>query len=389
MQKENKKPMNASLQFCPNLACCARGKIGQGTIVVHDRQRERYRCTICKKTFTSRTGTMFEGLRKPTELIVMVMTLLAYGCPVQAIVKAFDLDERTIALWRDRAGRQCQRVHEDLMHNADLTLSHVQADEIRVKARKQVIWMALAMLVPTRLWLAGMVQPTRDTSLADRLFEQVRQWTKHISAILVCVDGWPAYPHSIERAFRSKIKRTVGRGRCCLEIWPELVIGQVIKHQQKHRVVEVEQRLLRGDPHQAQKLLHQTPGCQVLNTAYIERLNGTMRERLASLTRKCRHAAQRLETLRQGMFLLGVTYNLCWPHQQLSTHDQQISPAMASGLTDHLWRIVELLKYKIPPEPWQEPKKRGRKRIRPLPDPNQPKRSRGRPRKIVVSSSTV
>jgi IS1 family transposase len=205
-------------------------------------------------------------------------------------------------------------------------------------------------------WLADVVQSTRDTSLADRLFEQVHQWTKHISAILVCVDGWPAYPHNIERAFRSKIKRTVGRGRCCLEIWSELVIGQVIKHQHKHRVVEVERCLLRGDAHQAEQLLHSTPGCRVLNTAYIERLNGTMRERLASLTRKCRHATHRLEALRQGMFLLGVTYNLCWPHQQLSTHDRQISPAMASGLTDHLWSIVELLRYKIPPGPWQEPK---------------------------------
>lgn len=308
MNKKQKEPIDASLQFCPNLACPARGKTGQATIVVHDQQRERYRCRVCKKTFTSRTGTMFEGLRKPTELIVMVVTLLAYGCPVQAIVKAFGLDERTIASWRDRAGAHCQRVHEQVMQQADLTLSHVQADEIRVKGRKQVIWMALAMLVPTRLWLAGVVQSHRDTSLADRLFEQVRQWTKHISAILVCVDGWPAYPHSIERAFRFKIKRVTARGRCCLQIWSDLVIGQVIKHQHKHRVVEVERCLLRGDPEQAEQLLQTTSGCKVLNTAYIERLNGTMRERLAQLTRKCRHAVSRLESLHHGMYLLGVTY---------------------------------------------------------------------------------
>ncbi len=54
---------------------------------------------------------MFEGLRKPTELIVIVVTLLSYGCPVQAIVHAFSLDERTVASWRDRAGVHCEQIH--------------------------------------------------------------------------------------------------------------------------------------------------------------------------------------------------------------------------------------------------------------------------------------
>ena len=54
---------------------------------------------------------MFEGLRKPMELIVIVVTLLSYGCPVQAIGHAFGLDERTVANWRDRAGAHCKQVH--------------------------------------------------------------------------------------------------------------------------------------------------------------------------------------------------------------------------------------------------------------------------------------
>ncbi len=77
---------------------------------------------------------MFEGLRKPTELMVIVVTLLAFGCPVQAIVQAFDLDERTVASWRDRAGKQCQRVHQAIVEQSRVEVVHVQADEIRVKA---------------------------------------------------------------------------------------------------------------------------------------------------------------------------------------------------------------------------------------------------------------
>ena len=76
---------------------------------------------------------MFEGLRKPQGLILVVVTLLAWGCPVQAIVAAFALDERTIAAWRDRAGQHCERVHDSLVGKQSLDLQHVQLDEIRAK----------------------------------------------------------------------------------------------------------------------------------------------------------------------------------------------------------------------------------------------------------------
>lgn len=71
---------------------------------------------------------MFEGLRTPTDVVVIVITLLAFGCPVQAIVRAYGLDERTVAAWRDRAGKQCQRVHQGIVEQGQLDLIHVQAD---------------------------------------------------------------------------------------------------------------------------------------------------------------------------------------------------------------------------------------------------------------------
>ncbi len=82
---------NASRVFCPNLECMARGQIGQGNIVSHGRKPPRYRCKTCGKTFSAKEGTLFAGLHKPMEVIVMVVTLLAYGCPIQAIVHAFGL----------------------------------------------------------------------------------------------------------------------------------------------------------------------------------------------------------------------------------------------------------------------------------------------------------
>jgi hypothetical protein len=313
--KTTTEQMNAAQTFCSNEACMARGKVGQGNIIIHSRKRPRYRCKVCGKTFSAQAGTMFAGLRTPTELIVIVVTLLAYGCPIQAIVHAYGLDERTVASWRDRAGKHCQKVHQAIVLQGQLDVQHVQADEIRVKGRRMIVWMGLALMVSTRLWLGGVVSLHRDRSLADRLLQQVRACCLPLRAILVCTDGWSGYPGSIQRAFREKVKETAGRGRACLRVWSELCIATVIKHTQKKRVVEVTRKLALGTVEQASKLLQASLGGIVFNTAFIERFNGTMRERLASLTRRCRHTARRLEALETGMYLIGCTYNFCVRHE--------------------------------------------------------------------------
>src|SRR6266567_4628681 len=367
--KTTTEQMDASQVFCPNLACVARGHIGQGNIVSHGKARARYRCKTCGKTFSAQAGTMFEGLRKPKALIVIVVTLLASGCPIQAIVQAFDLDERTVASWRDRAGNHCQEVHQAVVQQGHLDLVQGPPDEIRVKGHKMIAWMGLAMMVSTRLWLGGVVSLTRDRRLADRLLRHVRACCQPMCALLVCTDGWSAYPGSIRRAFREKVKEIAGRGRACLRVWPQLCIAVVIKRTEKKRVVEITRKMVQGTLEQAQALLAASHGGMVLNTAFIERLNGTMRQRLASLTRKCRHAARRLAALESGMWLLGCTYNLCWPHHELSRQASQaqegqrevlLTPAMASGLTDHIWSVQELLSHRVAPLPWVEPKRGGR-----------------------------
>jgi len=347
---------------------------------------------------------MLEGLRKPTELIVIVVTLLAYGCPIQAIVHAYGLDERTIASWRDRAGQHCQQVHQALIEQGSLDLGQVQADEIRVKGRAMIAWMGLSLMASTRLWLGGVVSRTRDSLLADRMMQQVRACSQTMCAVLLCTDGWAAYPNSIKRAFREKVKQTVGRGRACLVVWPDLCIATVIKRTAKKRVVEVTRKLSWGTLAHAQQLLKSTVGCNEFNTSLIERFNATMRERLASLTRKCRHAAHRLEALETGMYLIGCTYNFCFPHHELSNAKHfgfACTPAMAAGVTDHIWTVQEVVTYQIAPAPWVAPRHlrrsrkpvgaapvlpkrpRGRPRIHPLPDPTLPKRPRGRPRKLA------
>ncbi len=320
--KSTEQRKDASLTFCPNLDCPARGKSGAGNIVSHGKKRE-----------------------------------------------ALDLDERTVARWQERAGTHCQQVHTDQVVQAQLDLQHVQADEIRAKGCRMIPWMAMAMMVSTRLWLGGVVSLRRDRQLADQLLRMVKACCLPLRTVLVLTDGWSAYPGSIRRAFREKIQKAGGRGRCALQAWPEILIGTVIKKTAKKRVVEVMRRMAQGTLKRANEVLVKTLGGKELNTAFIERFNGTMRERLASLTRRCRHAASRVSMLEAGMWLVGCTYNFCWPHHELSRRlakaqackgEVFITPAMASGLTDHIWSVHEVLTYRIAPPPWVAPKRRGR-----------------------------
>jgi hypothetical protein len=337
---------------------------------------------------------MFEGLRTEEEKVSLVVALLTYGCPLQAIVHAFGLDERTVADWQRRAGMHCKSVHTAQVEQGKVKSQHIQADEIRAKGRKIIVWIALAMDITTRLWLAGAVSQQRDRPLIDQLFRHVRACCQWVEGLLVCTDGFAAYPKSIVRAFREKVKKQAGPGRCSLDAWPDLCIATIIKHTKKKRVVEITRKLARGTSEKAKELLILTKGCSEFNTAFIERLNGTFRERLASLTRKCRHAAARVDTLETGMYLIGCTYNFCRPHQELSKQAHfggPTTPAMAAALTDHIWSLRELLCYKVAPASWVQatpakPKRpRGRPRKRPAVEQRLSKRPRGRPPKYVLA----
>ncbi len=174
-------------------------------------------------------------------------------------------------------------------------------------------------------------------------------------------------------------------------VWSELHIGTVIKRTQNKRVVEITRRMAYGLLAQAEKLLRQSQGGSVLNTAFIERLNGTFRERRARLTRKSRHAARRLRALETGMYLIGCSSNFCFAHHELSKAKhwgRACTPAMASGLTDHVWSVGELLTYKLAPPAWVEPSRRGPPRKRPVSDPEPTRRARVRLRKGVLCSVT-
>jgi transposase-like protein len=330
-------PLRPELAVCPNPACGATGRIG-----IHSHTQRRYTCHACGKTFAETAGTPLYGLKTSLWVVHIVVTLLAFGCPIPAIVAAFGLNDRTVTAWQQKAGYHAKQVQEAVVCQGQVDLGQVQGDELSVKPQRGTVWMATAMTVFSRLFLWGAVAPQRNTGLITQVVQQVRAAAQVGQPILWAVDGFAAWTTTILTVFRDPV-RTGRRGRPRLVVWADLHIVQVIKRRTGRRLTAVERRLAHGCLQCAETIMRATQGgLGVITTAYIERLNGTFRTWLPALTRRSRTPARDVAHLEAAMFWMGTVYNFCRVHTTLAG-----TPAMAADLTDHVWSVDELLRYRV------------------------------------------
>src|SRR5919202_20607 len=240
MTKYTLPPLRPELVVCPNPTGGASDRIG-----VHSYRERRYKCHACGGTVAETVGTPLYGLKHPTWLVVVVLTLLAYGCPIPAIVAACALDERTVADWQQKAGQHARQIQDQLVCQGQVDVGQVQGDELSVKTQRGTVGMATAMSVFSRLFLWGAIAPHRDTRLITQVVQQVRAAAQRGRPILWAVDGFAAWTTAILTVFREPL-HTGKRGRPRLVGWPDLHIVQGIKRRAGRRLTAVERRLAHG-----------------------------------------------------------------------------------------------------------------------------------------------
>jgi len=177
--------------------------------------------------------------------------------------------------------------------------------------------MALAIWVPTRLWMGGVVSRKRDMHSIQSLADKVRQMAL-CRPLLLAVDGLASYVSAFRDAFQSKFPRQAGETeRCKMVSWPDIYSVQVVKQHHVEGVLHVERRIVQGTKDIVESLIQKTQGKGMINTAFIERLNVTFRQRFSPLARRSRNLAQQAQTLLAGMYLVGCFYNFCDYHHSL------------------------------------------------------------------------
>ena len=155
------------------------------------------------------------------------------------------------------------------------------------------------------------------------------------------MDGFKAYVACILKVFRDPL-HTGKPGRPRLLVWSDLHIVQVVKQRAGRRLVSIRRRLAHGSLARAEELMQMTQvGLGCINTAYIERLNATLRTWMPALVRRTRRPSGAREQLQAVLFWTGCVYNFCHMHATLVG-----TPAMAADLTDHVWSIDELIRYR-------------------------------------------
>jgi IS1 family transposase len=252
----------------------------------------------------------------------------------------------------------------------DLKTGEISEDEAIQRLERSPYWVWTAMDPDSKLLLVIDVG-TRTLEMAQRVVHQVVQVLAQGCVPLCLTDGHRDYTMAFlaHWGYWVQPERKRERGPAPKPRWmplPELLYAQVVKSYRRRRIMGVKYGVVFGTMERVQQVLS---ACgRKINTAFVERLNLDIRQRVAAVGRRVNTLCQGEDGLRQQLVVYQVYYNFCLPHASLRqpllvpepTNGsgsakvwRPCTPAMAAGLTDHVWSLKEVLLYRVPP--WPQP----------------------------------
>lgn len=335
---------------CPNPECSAFNRISQGNITHRswtgkDKQIERLRCCVCGKEFSEREGTLMAYTKLPEEKIIRLTKCQRWGVCDEGTADICDVDIKTVQRFQGVAVPRAEEHQHQVVR--DVEVKGVQLDEAHSKLRPgKVEWIHTALAMGSLFILAVEFGP-RSAETAACMIAQVMACVRGIPLFLT--DGWQAYPKALVqvlgRVYRPRRKGKVGRKPKPRLVAPDnLYYAQVVKNRDSAgHVVDVSTRVVFGGPRRFFKQLWINGLGTTIQTAFMERWYGTLRGRVAALRRRTRCLSWSVERHRGRVWLMVHLYNFVIPHKSLKQGREKRTPAMAIGLTDHVWSYQEYI----------------------------------------------
>lgn len=368
--------------YCPNENCQCYGiPFRQGKMVKNGSSygQQQALCKGCGRSVALSYATAYYGLESDPALFETAVRALAEGNSIRATGRILQIDKDTVCDWLDRAAHHCRSVVLYLW--SQLHVTECQLDELWgfVHTKEAHLpyaklycetyadaWVWLAFAPVWRLVLAFVVGK-RDQESANLLLDRVKAVTdEHIP--FFTSDQLPAYEDALLHTYGVWVQpeRKGSRGRFPhprLVPAADLLYAQVVKIREAGRVIEVKTKIVFGKPEDIAAQLAHSPVSDALNTSFVERDNLTHRQSNRRLTRKTTGYSKDIAWLEKQLWLSSAYYHLVLPHhslrQRLEMPEptrgsgtlkkwQPRTPAIAAGITDHVWTTAELLSYRVP-----------------------------------------
>jgi len=385
------RTVDTSRHFCPHAGCRYRGWLGLGNLRANGHPSggpwRQFHCTACDGYFPEHHGTIFYGKQVPVELIVHVLGCLAEGLGIRATARVFEVDPNTVLGWLVEAAEQLHTFAQYVL--CDVHVEQLQLDELyavlsAVKDGELSEAQAIARLSHAPHWVWVAIDPVTKLLLAidvgDRTLAMAQCFVHQVVQVLApdCVpllltDGHKDYILAVLGHFGQWVQpaRRQPTGPLPKARWmprPQLLYAQVIKTVRRRRLVRVRHRVVFGTLEAVNRVL--APRGWQINTSFVERINLDIRQHVAAVGRRVNTLCKGADGVRQQLVLFQAYHNFCLPHAGLrlplaeavptngtgsAKRWQPRTPAMAAGLTDHVWTLREVLLFRVPP--WPQPAK--------------------------------
>lgn len=370
--------------YCPNRHCRYYGiPFYQGRLVKNGtcHGHKQALCKACGSSVSLRYGTAYLGLEADPVIFETAVRALAEGNSLRATARIVQIDKDTACDWLNHAAQQARLVMLYLWRNLHVT--ECQLDElwsfIHTKERNLEyakiyretygdawVWLAFA---PVWRLVLGFVVGKRTQDSANLLLDRVAQVTddyipfftsdqlhEYRGALLHTYGMWFQPQRQGKRGPHPKSQRLP---------LPGLLYAQVVKKRENGRLVEVGTKVVFGDVDAIADRLATSPVSNTINTSFVERDNLTQRQSNRRLTRRTTGYSKEITWLEKQLWLSLAYYHLVLPHhslrQRLAVPESTrgtgsprlwnlVTPAMAAGISDHIWTTTELLSYRVPVE---------------------------------------